>query len=141
MANFSPKPAIEIIERERVTSITGVGWMVREILANKGDVSSVQIFAHGGAPSAKELASEMVARNPESFGSNGYGLTETNGAVCAATADDYHAKPTSVGYPAAGAEVIVVDMETGVRLPPGERGELWVKMPGRAKVRRRGGRW
>lgn len=28
----------------------------------------------------------------------------------------------------------MVDLETGVRLPAGERGELWVKIPGRAKV-------
>lgn len=48
--------------------------------------------------------------------------------------DDYHAKPTSVGRAVIGAETIVVDPASGVRLANGENGELWIRSPGRAKV-------
>lgn len=134
MASYSKEAAIKIIEKERVMVVLGVAWMIREIVKSKGDLSSVQSFAGGGAPSAKELASECSQRNPEAISSVGYGMTELNGAAIGAYADDYHAKPTSVGYPHLGIETIIVDMDTETRLPNGQRGELWIRGPGRAKV-------
>lgn len=82
MPSFDAQPSVSIIERERVTSVLGVGWMIRQIIGSKGDLSSVQSFGHGGAASAKELVSEVLDRNPNSTSSNGYGMTETNGPVC-----------------------------------------------------------
>jgi long-chain acyl-CoA synthetase len=81
MAGYSRLEAVKIVEREKVTAVLGVGWMVREIIKSEGDLSSIQTFGHGGAPSAKELVSELSSRNPNSVSSNGYGSTEFNGAV------------------------------------------------------------
>ena len=40
---------------------------------------------------------------------NGYGLTETNGGICAISGEDYKRRPTSCGQPLPLIEAIVVD--------------------------------
>jgi len=57
--------------------------------------------------------------------SDGYGLTETTAAVIAHSGAGYFAKKDSVGLPAVGCEVRIVDSE-GYDLAPGETGELWL---------------
>ncbi|UZJ54088.1 hypothetical protein CBS101457_003408 [Exobasidium rhododendri] len=130
---YSKQAAIKVIERERVATILGVGWMIREIAKSNADLSSIQAFLHGGAPSAKELVRELSHRNTESISTVGYGMSELNGAATNAIADDYHAKPTSVGYLNLGVEIAIVDPQTEIRLQTGERGEIWFKSPCRAK--------
>ena len=124
--------ALELIEREKITTFGGVPTMVMQVLDHpdfsKRDTSSVRSVGYGGAPAPPDL----VRRIQEHFGSvpasNGYGLTETSSLSTMNTGDDYVRKPDSVGPPVPVVTVKVVDPD-GRDLPVASVGELWIKGP------------
>ena len=132
MYRWDPERALELIEREQITSFGGVPSMVMGVLDSpdfaKRDTSSVRGVSYGGAPAPPELVKRIKAHFPGGSASNGYGLTETSSVVTMNGGDDYVRKPQSVGPPVPVCEVKVVD-ETGRDLPEGETGELWIKGP------------
>jgi long-chain acyl-CoA synthetase len=132
MHKWDPGRALELIEREKVTTFGGVPAMVWQVLDHPDfatrDISSVRAVGYGGAPAAPELVRRIEAMFPGRTPSNGYGLTETSSVTTMNSGTDYLRKPDSVGVPVAVCEVKVVD-ETGRALPTGEVGELWIKGP------------
>jgi long-chain acyl-CoA synthetase len=124
--------ALELIERERITTFGGVPAMVWQVLEHpdfeKRDISSVKSIGYGGAPAPPELVRRIEAMFPGRSPSNGYGLTETSSVTTMNNGEDYIAKPESVGVPVAVCEVKVVDPD-GNEVPVGEVGELWIKGP------------
>jgi long-chain acyl-CoA synthetase len=132
MYKWDPERALELIERERITSFGGVPAMVWQVLESpsfaKRDLSSVRGVSYGGAPAAPELVRRIQEAFPEVTPGNGYGLTETSSVTTFNGGADYVRKPESVGAPVAVCEVKVVD-EHGAELPPGGVGELWIKGP------------
>jgi len=132
MYKWDPERALELIERERVTTFGGVPAMVWQVLDHpdfaKRDISSVRSVGYGGAPAAPELVRRIEAMFPGRTPSNGYGLTETSSVTTMNSGTDYLRKPNSVGVPVAVCDVKVVD-EVGATLPVGEVGELWIKGP------------
>ncbi|HMC70803.1 MAG TPA: AMP-binding protein, partial [Mycobacteriales bacterium] len=134
VGRFDPDVAMEVIERERVTSIGGVPTVMWRILESpnlyKYDLSSVQRASYGGAPAAPELVEriEQVFPHMRKTLSTAYGLTETASVATAHSGDDYFAHPGSVGRAAPTVELRVVD-ENGLDVPAGERGEIWIKGP------------
>ncbi len=58
----------------------------------------------------------------------GYGLTESTG-VCFANPIDGLKKAKSVGIPFSGVDVKIVDVDSGKKLNPGEKGEILIKGP------------
>jgi len=132
MYRWDPERALELIERERITTFGGVPSMVMGVLDSPNfdsrDTSSVRSVAYGGAPAPPELVKRIKAHFPGGQPSNGYGLTETSSVTTMNSGDDYVRKPQSVGPPVPVCEVKVVD-ESGAEAPPGETGELWIKGP------------
>jgi len=132
MHKWDPDRALELIERERVTTFGGVPSMVWQVLEHpefdKRDTSSVRSIGYGGAPAPPELVKRIEAMFPGRSPSNGYGLTETSSVTTMNAGDDYKAKPKSVGVPVPVCDVQVVD-EDGNPVPTGEVGELWIKGP------------
>ena len=132
MHKWDPERALELIEREKVTTFGGVPSMVWQVLESpqfeKRDTSSVRSIGYGGAPAPPELVRRIEAMFPGRAPSNGYGLTETSSVTTMNAGDDYIAKPKSVGVPVAVCEVKVVD-PGGDEVPVGEVGELWIKGP------------
>jgi long-chain acyl-CoA synthetase len=132
MHRWDPERALELIERERVTTFGGVPAMVWQVLESSSfatrDVSSVKSIGYGGAPAPPELVRRIEAMFPGRTPSNGYGLTETSSITTMNAGVDYLARPDSVGVPVPVCEVKVVD-EEGATLPVGEVGELWIKGP------------
>ncbi len=133
MYKWDAEKALELIEKERLTTFGGVPAMVWQVLESpkfaEHDVSSVTSVGYGGAPAAPEL----VRRIREAFGDvvspgNGYGLTETSSITTYNGGADYVRRPDSVGAPIPVCEVKAVDAE-GKELPPGQVGELWIKGP------------
>ena len=125
---------MQIIEREKVTSIGGVPTIMWRILESpnldKYDLSSVKRACYGGAPAAPELVEriEQVFPHLRKTLTTAYGLTETASVATAHGGDDYFAHPGSVGRAAPTVELRIVD-EQGDDAPAGERGEIWLKGP------------
>ena len=124
--------ALELIERERITTFGGVPTMVLQVLDHpdfaKRDTSSVKGVGYGGAPAPPELVKRIREHFNSSPASNGYGLTETSSLSTMNSGDDYLAKPDSVGPPVPVVTVKVVD-PNGAEVPLGDVGELWIKGP------------
>src|SRR5690242_8223233 len=132
MHKWDAERALELIERERVTTFGGVPAMVWQVLQSPSfetrDISSVTSIGYGGAPAAPELVRRIEQLFPGRTPSNGYGLTETSSVTTLNSGVDYQRKPDSVGVPVAVCDVRVVDDE-GNDLPTGEVGELWIQGP------------
>jgi long-chain acyl-CoA synthetase len=132
MRKWDAGRALELIERERVTTFGGVPAMVWQVLEHPyfgtRDISSVRSIGYGGAPAAPELVRRIEALFPGRTPSNGYGLTETSSVTTLNVGADYQRKPDSVGVPMPVVDVKVVGAEDAV-MPTGEVGELWIKGP------------
>ncbi len=132
MHKWDATRALELIEREHITTFGGVPAMAWQVVEHAGfddyDTSSVRSVSYGGAPAAPELVRRIRECFPDVSPGNGYGLTETSSVTSLNSGDDYVRKPESVGPPVPVCDVKVVD-EHGDRVPEGEIGELWIKGP------------
>ncbi|HUH84515.1 MAG TPA: class I adenylate-forming enzyme family protein [Stellaceae bacterium] len=132
MYRWEPERAMQLIERERVTSFGGVPSMAWQVLEHPAfdryDLSSVESIAYGGAPAAAELVTRIKAKFPKVTPGNGYGLTETSSVAAQNAAEDYERKPDSVGLPIPVCDFRIVDAAQQ-DVAPGEVGELWIKGP------------
>jgi long-chain acyl-CoA synthetase len=134
VGKFDPDVAMELIERERITSFGGVPTIMWRILESpnleKYDLSSVQRASYGGAPAAPELVEriEQVFPNLRKTLATAYGLTETASVATAISGEDYFAHPGSVGRPAPTVEVRTVT-DDGIDAAPNDNGEVWIKGP------------
>jgi len=129
---WDPARALELIEREQVTTFTGVPTMSREMLLHPDwetrDTSSLGQMGGGGAALQPDLVDKIDKAKGAVKPSTGYGLTETHGIITAVGNIFFTAKPTSAGRVMPSFDYKVVD-ENGNTLAPGERGELCVKGP------------
>jgi long-chain acyl-CoA synthetase len=132
MHKWQPERALELIERERVTSFGGVPAMVWQVLESPAfgtrDTSSVLAVGYGGAPAAPELVRRIKQVFPEVNASNGYGLTETSAITTSNSGIDYERKPDSIGQPVPICDLKVVGDDGGT-LAPGLVGELCIRGP------------
>jgi long-chain acyl-CoA synthetase len=132
MRRWDAGRALELIERERVTTFGGVPAMAMQVLDHpdfdRRDTSSVRSVSYGGAPAPHDLVRRIREHFPGGRPSNGYGLTETSSLSTMNDGEDYVAKPDSVGPPVPVVEVKVVD-PAGRALPVDDVGELWIKGP------------
>jgi long-chain acyl-CoA synthetase len=91
------------------------------------DLSSLELIAYGGAPSAPELVRRILEVFPKSKPGNGWGMTETSAAGASHSSEDYINRPESCGAAAAACEMKIMSAEGAQELARGEVGELWVK--------------
>ncbi|KAJ1287396.1 hypothetical protein BS78_02G007000 [Paspalum vaginatum] len=92
-------------------------------------VATLRAVNCGGAPIAAELLGRFSRKFPGLSLFQGYGLTETTSGFCRAVGENENAPIGSVGRLSWGSEVKIVHPETGLALPPGVPGELWVRGP------------
>ncbi len=134
MRRWDTERALQLIERERVTQTGGVPTIAWQILEHpdraKYDLSSLQLVAYGGAPSAPELVRRLKSTFAPLWPANGWGMTETSGTVTTHGFEDYQNRPDSCGPPVPVFELQIREPADGVTvLPTGEVGELWTKGP------------
>jgi long-chain acyl-CoA synthetase len=124
--------ALELIERERITSAGGVPTIAWQIIEHprfkEFDLSSLETISYGGAPSAPELVRRLKETFPGLKPGQGWGMTETSATATSNFAEDYERKPSSCGVPPPSGEAKIVSLE-GEPLPPNEVGELWYRGP------------
>jgi len=132
MHKWDPERALELIEREHITTFGGVPAMVWQVLDSpdfdKRDTSSVRSVSYGGAPAPPELVRRITEHFPGAAPGNGYGLTETSSMTTYNAASDYVRHPDSVGVAAPVCELKVIG-DDGSTLATGEVGELLIKGP------------
>lgn len=130
---WDPVEAMELIEKHRITAFGGVPTVVRSLLEHprlpEFDVSSLSSIGQGGAPVAPDSIATIESRFAGKVApGNGYGLTETTGAVIGNSGAAYFARKDSVGLPYVGTDVRIV-AEDGTDCAPGVIGEIWMRGP------------
>ncbi|MBB5966601.1 class I adenylate-forming enzyme family protein [Planomonospora venezuelensis] len=132
MYKWDPGKALELIEREKITGISGVPTNVWQLLSHpdleKYDISSLNALGYGGAPAPPKLLERIGEKLPSRAPTNGYGMTETTALAINNAGADYAAKPDSIGLPVAVVDVKIAD-PLGEELPVGEVGELCMRGP------------
>jgi acyl-CoA synthetase (AMP-forming)/AMP-acid ligase II len=129
---FDPEATLEQIERHRAGVLLAVPTMLKRIMdlpdetRASYDTSSLRIAVSGAAPLPPELALAFM----DQFGDvlyNGYASTEVGAGTLAAPAD-LRAAPGTVGRPATGVRIKILDDE-GLELPQGTTGRIFVGSP------------
>lgn len=122
MYKWDPGRALELIEREKVTTFSGVPTMSRELLMHpdwsKRDTTSLRGLGGGGAALQPDLVHKIAGALKHGAPSTGYGMTETHGIITANSARWFVNKPASCGPHVPTLDVKLVD-EDGNDLPPG----------------------
>ncbi len=130
MYKWDAGEALKLIEKYRITGVSGVPVMSREIINHPDfastDTSSLTGLSGGGAQVPPDLVLKIDEAIKTARPTTGYGMTETCGIITSVTGDFFVAKPDSAGPWMPTFEVKVVDDE-GRELPQGSVGELWVK--------------
>jgi long-chain acyl-CoA synthetase len=130
MYRWDPKVALTLIEKERVTSMSGVPVMSRELITHPDfdshDLSSLMTLGGGGAQLPPDLVHKIDQTVQSARPNTGYGMTETCGIITAVSADFFVDKPASAGPAMPDFEIKCVDDE-GNTVPDGAVGELWVR--------------
>jgi len=130
MYRWDPKSALTLIEKEKVTGMSGVPVMSRELISHPDfeshDLSSLMSLGGGGAQLPPDLVHKIDQSVETARPATGYGMTETCGIITAISADFFVDKPDSAGPAMPDYEIKCVD-DAGDTVPPGAVGELWVR--------------
>jgi len=127
MKRFDPAACCEIMQRERITSITQGPTMYRMLLQapetcrRAGAALSRVITGASAMSPAERLALRELFPNAELY--DIYGQTEAGPGISVLGPRDFLRKPDSVGRPMPGVRVSILD-ESGRELPRGSIGEI-----------------
>lgn len=132
MARWDPDEALELIERERVTFMVGPPTFFVSLMDARGfapeRVASLRLVSSGGAGVSaafcERAAAQLGARVKRTYGS-----TEAPTVATSRTDDDIPVERRHDGRPVGDVELRIVDPDTGVDVPEGATGELWVRGP------------
>lgn len=125
MTRWDRDVAAELIQRHRVTSVTGITTMIVDFLAkpdlDRYDLASLQRIGGGGAAMPEAVAAQLESRIGLPF-LEGYGLTET---AAPSHSNPYHRpKRQCAGIPYVNTDSRVLDPVTFRELGPNEVGEI-----------------
>ncbi|MBC7506316.1 MAG: acyl--CoA ligase [Sandarakinorhabdus sp.] len=130
MYRWDAGEALRLIARERVSGMSGVPVMAREVISHPDfdttDLSSLTSLAGGGAQVPPDLVAKIETLVVTARPGTGYGMTETCGIITSVAGDFFVDKPDSAGPAMPNFEAKCVDDE-GNMVAPGAVGELWVK--------------
>lgn len=130
--HFDAKQSLQIIQKEKVTSVYNVPTMLTMLLESINmsnyDLSSLRTGLIGGAPLAESLLFETFEKMGIKKLTVGYGLTETC-AISTQTriGDSGELMSKTVGRPMPGLEIKCVDAKTGKDLSFGQQGEICIR--------------
>ncbi|MEO3860785.1 class I adenylate-forming enzyme family protein [Acrocarpospora sp. B8E8] len=132
MYKWHPEAALRLIEREKITVLSGVPTNAWQLLSHPSlgsyDISTLSGVSYGGAPAPPKLLERLTELLPGRTPSNGYGMTETTALAIYNSGRSYLARPGSVGLPLPVVDVRICE-PTGAELPRGQVGELCLRGP------------
>jgi len=125
---FDPGLALELIEKEAVTTMGGVPTMLIAMMEHpdfkKRDLSSLRTVGIGGAA----VPAELVRRIEQALGIDLivlFGQTEASCSIMKTRSDDSaEDKAETIGLPLPQTEVKIVDPDSGQVVAPGVSGEI-----------------
>jgi len=130
MYRWDAGEALKLIARERVTGMSGVPVMARELINHPDfattDCSSLTALSGGGAQVPPDLVLKIDKLVETARPSTGYGMTETCGIITSVAGDFFVDKPDSAGPAMPNFEAKCVD-DAGDTVAAGQVGELWVR--------------
>ncbi|KAH6781795.1 AMP-dependent synthetase and ligase family protein [Perilla frutescens var. frutescens] len=131
MERFDLAKMLTAVEEHRVTQLAVVPpivvAMVKSNLTQKFDLGSLEAVGCGAAPLGVDLIQVFAKKFPTIYLYQGYGMTETTGAAFRVTNPEEYAKWGAVGKLNGTNQAKIVDLETGIALPSGKQGELWLR--------------
>jgi long-chain acyl-CoA synthetase len=131
MYKWDAGEALKLIEQEKITAVSGVPVMAREIISHPDfastDTSSLMTLGGGGAQLQPDLVGKIDEQVATARPNTGYGMTETCGIITSISGDHFIDKPASCGPAMPAYESKIVNPDTGEEMPAGEPGELWVR--------------
>jgi long-chain acyl-CoA synthetase len=129
MRRWDAETALDLVERERITGLSGVPTMAWELVnsptAPTRDLSSLRSLGGGGAAAPPELINRIKALLPQCGVGTGYGMTESSSLSASIGGTDYQTRPSSVGVPIPVLDVRIVD-DDGRDVATGNVGEIWM---------------
>jgi long-chain acyl-CoA synthetase len=130
LPRFDPAKALEIVQRDAVTTFLGVPTMYAALLHHPDhesfDTSSLDLCVSGGAAMPVEVLKGFEA----AFGCKvleGYGLSESC-AIGSFNQPDRERRPGSIGFPVPGVEMKLVG-DDGAEVAQGQVGEILMRGP------------
>ncbi|MCL8011494.1 type I polyketide synthase [Streptomyces sp. AS02] len=131
VTGFSAAEVLDELRSRPYTFLVGVPTVYHNLVHAAGaeglTLPALRVCFIAGAVSTPALAEAFEA----AFGvrlTDSYGSTETSGTMTAMRPDGERV-PGSCGQPVPGLSLRVVDPDTGVEVPTGEEGEVWVSGP------------
>lgn len=129
---FDPLICLETVERERCTFFAGTPTMYIKMLQHPDfsqfNLTSLKLGLIAAAPAPVKLIHDIMDRMGIKILIHGYGMTENSvGTSMTRPGDTPEVISTTVGKPFPGAQVKIVDPNTGKDLPHGKEGELCTK--------------
>jgi fatty-acyl-CoA synthase len=125
MTRWDRDTAGELIQRHKVTGVTGITTMIVDFLSNPGlgryDLSSILRIGGGGASMPAAVAAKLEKTLGMPF-LEGYGLTET--AAPSHSNPVHRPKPQCAGIPYFDTDSRVIDPSSFRELGPNEVGEI-----------------
>ena len=142
LPSFTPEAWLDLAAGERASNSFVVPTMLSRIIESldagyASDLSNLKAIAYGGGRMPPELIDRALELLPTVNFTNAYGLTETSSTIAllgpeehraakSSSDPDVRARLGSVGRALPTVEIEVRDDE-GKVLPPGERGEIYVR--------------
>jgi fatty-acyl-CoA synthase len=129
---FDPILCLETIDKEHCTFFAGTPTMYIKMLQHpdfkRFNLTSLKLGLIAAAPAPVKLIQDIIKQMGIQILIHGYGMTENSvGTSMTRPGDPPEIISTTVGKPFPGAQVKVVDPNTGEDLPPGKAGELCTK--------------
>ncbi len=132
MYKWNAERALELIERERINTTSGVPSMAWQLMESpdfaRRDLSSIEGVSYGGAAAAPELTLRVAKAYPNVLPRQAYGATETSSVSTSISGEDYQNRPNSVGTPSPVCDIRIV-RDDGTEASAGESGEIWISGP------------
>src|SRR4051812_5711102 len=136
MPRFDSTRFLRCVEEDRPMAVFIVPAVAQLLIADPhfdaADLSSIVMCSLGSAPLAPSTLQRLQEKMPDATVSNAYGMTEAGPAYCLMPKEESFKRIGSVGQPMPPMEVRAVN-ENGETLPPGDVGEILIRLPGRER--------
>ena len=132
LPRFEMNSFVDSVERYGITHVNLVPALILALAKHPelepDRLSSLRTAQSGAAPLSPDTARSFADRF-DCRVLQGYGLTETSPVTHVTPRNSRDIPIESIGPPVPNTECLILDLETGLELGPGQRGELYIRGP------------